>query len=86
MLDKPLKIEELTASPGMTSVSEVAKGGSPVTGQQEEEDMQHKPGQGPKEDEDSEDKEMPCSLEELQEAYSNLFESLSVITRSNFHN
>jgi len=79
MMDRPPKIEELTAAPGMTSVSEVAKGGSPVTGQQEAEDMQHKPGQEP--EEEGEDK-APCTIEELQEAYAKMFEGLAAIARS----
>jgi hypothetical protein len=91
---KPLSTEELSASPGIHSVSEVAKGGKPETSQEEKEDNQHNPGVEPDKDDASqqEEKELKeskpmkpgCSItpEELQQAYANLFKSLSVIARS----
>lgn len=79
---EPLHIDELTGSPGINSVSKVAMGGKPVTQQQEDEDMDHKPGEAPDPEKEMEHHMKDCTPEELQEAYAKIFEGLAMIART----
>lgn len=72
-------LEKLTGSPSATAVSDVAKGGQPKTDDEMDKAYQELNGevrQGIKPEMEAID----CT--DLEEAYANLFESLSVIMRS----
>lgn len=81
---EPLMLNKLDASPGITAVSEMAKGDSNVDNQQQEDEkLQHKPGE--RMGQCQEECCRPTS-QEIMEAYSKLFEGLAVISRGNSHN
>lgn len=76
-------LQELSGSPSMTSVSDVAKGGKPENVQEEIiREAKAIYGRRYEGDEDGEKSDLECTVDDLQEAYSMLFESLAKISRA----